>query len=146
MRKVNSDGGTSAGVQTENKWGMSQPDKDVHKAPKYASGEQFLMNNQKSNRVNSWITVNTGQKICGWYLKKLNSYKSRCMKLKNQHSLTRQHIHSEVHAQLQDLKQQLIILLVTQIPDKDNEMALNYDAYNLDFVFIFFLLHCLTIK
>ena len=50
------------------------------------------------------------------------------MKLKSQHSLTRQHIHPEAHAQLQDLKQPLIILLVTQIPEVDKEMALNYDA------------------
>lgn len=128
VQEVHTDGCTSESVQTEEKWGTSQPDKDVHKAPNYASEEQSLMNNQKSNRVNSWLTVNTDHQICGWYFKKLNSYKSCCMKLKSQHSLSRQHIHSEVSAQLQDLKQPLFILLVTKIPYMDKEMALNYDA------------------
>lgn len=66
------------------------------------------------------------------------------MELKSQHSLTRQHIHFEIHAQLQDLKPLLAIFSVTQIPYIGKELALDYDAWNLDFDFIFLLLFSLV--
>ena len=31
------------------------------------TGERFLMNNQKSNRVNSWLTANAEQEIRGYF-------------------------------------------------------------------------------
>lgn len=69
-QEVNSNGGKSECVQTQYNLDASQPDKRVHTASNYASEERFLMNNQKSNRVNSWLTVNTEHKICECYLKK----------------------------------------------------------------------------
>ena len=36
----------------------------AHTALNFDTGERFLMNNQNSNRVNSWLTANEEQKMC----------------------------------------------------------------------------------